>query len=146
MDRRTFIRKSCFSCGMLAGTGTLMTMLESCNSLSFIQAEPENDRIVIPESAFLQDETMKIVRSASLKYDVLLLKEPEGRYKALFLKCTHIGNPLLPDKKGVSCNLHGSRFDLDGKVTQGPALRDLVRFKVETEQQNIVIFINENRN
>jgi Rieske Fe-S protein len=45
--------------------------------------------------------------------------------KALSLMCTHQQCPVKPDAQGFLCPCHGSRFDQDGRVLNGPAEVDL---------------------
>lgn len=53
--------------------------------------------------------------------NVLVLRDAEG-FRALSLVCTHLGciNQRQPSGEFV-CPCHGSRFDAEGRVTQGPA-------------------------
>ncbi len=46
---------------------------------------------------------------------------------ALSAVCTHLGciTRHLADEKAIACPCHGSRFDLEGNVTHGPAPRPL---------------------
>jgi glycine/D-amino acid oxidase-like deaminating enzyme/nitrite reductase/ring-hydroxylating ferredoxin subunit len=54
-------------------------------------------------------------------------KEPNGATHAVGAKCTHMGCYVHFNKaeKTWDCPCHGSRFDLDGRVIQGPATKDL---------------------
>ena len=45
--------------------------------------------------------------------------------------CTHRECLLTASGGGFRCRCHGSTFALEGKVTRGPARRDLPRFAVE---------------
>jgi Rieske Fe-S protein len=49
---------------------------------------------------------------------------------ALDLTCTHLGCSLNLTPSHISCPCHGSRFDLRGRVLQGPADRRLLRLEV----------------
>lgn len=49
---------------------------------------------------------------------------------ALDLTCTHLGCSLNLTPSHIACPCHGSRFDLRGRVLQGPADRRLPRLKV----------------
>lgn len=44
---------------------------------------------------------------------------------ALSLVCTHLGCVVKETGKGFECPCHGSKFDVNGKVTGGPAPRPL---------------------
>lgn len=55
-----------------------------------------------------------------------LLREGESVY-ALSLVCTHLGCSVTVTADGLACPCHGSRFDRQGRVLQGPADRPLPR-------------------
>jgi len=57
---------------------------------------------------------------------------------AYLLKCTHADAQLIPSGDSYHCSLHGSRFDLDGKVRKGPASKDLQRYPA-VESDGVVI-------
>lgn len=53
--------------------------------------------------------------------------------------CTHRRCKLAIAAAGFQCDCHGSTFTLEGKVTAGPANRDLPRFAVEKDEHGHLI-------
>ncbi|MFF0146687.1 SDR family NAD(P)-dependent oxidoreductase [Amycolatopsis sulphurea] len=53
----------------------------------------------------------------------------DGGLHAVSLRCTHLGCFVRfnPDERSWDCPCHGSRFDVDGAVLEGPATRPLRR-------------------
>jgi len=69
-----------------------------------------------------------------------VLIHTESGFSALSLVCTHLGCSVSGDEQGFACPCHGSRFDLDGKVMQGPATKPLVSLRIEvTEDNNLIL-------
>lgn len=60
-----------------------------------------------------------------------------GAVFAVSLICTHVGCTVCWNAAETTwdCPCHGSRFDPDGTVLQGPAVRDLRRFDVSNEDR-----------
>ena len=55
---------------------------------------------------------------------------------ALSSVCTHKGCKVrVADDLSFFCKCHKSTFDKDGRVTKGPAKRDLPRIPVATDEQ-----------
>ncbi|MBF0372768.1 MAG: FAD-dependent oxidoreductase [Alphaproteobacteria bacterium] len=56
-------------------------------------------------------------------------RDPQGALHLVSHVCTHMGCHLRWNAAELSwdCPCHGSRFDVDGRVVQGPAVRDLER-------------------
>src|SRR5690348_11581609 len=61
--------------------------------------------------------------------DVMLLREQDGSFVALDLKCTHAGCIVNwpPDQNNFKCPCHGGEYDTNGKVVKGPPPRPLNR-------------------
>jgi nitrite reductase/ring-hydroxylating ferredoxin subunit len=60
-------------------------------------------------------------------------RDASGALHAVSARCTHLGCIVHfnDEECAWECPCHGSRFDVDGKVMQGPALRPLDQYEVE---------------
>lgn len=139
MQRRTFLKSSCNACLLLAG-GLIMPALSSCGpgAYSVFNTEIREDRMEVPDNAFVKGPLV-LVRPKGWYYSIALRKKEDGSYSALLLKCTHQDNQLNASSDGYSCSLHGSAFNQDGRVTNGPAERALKSYPVTIENHQIVI-------
>jgi Rieske Fe-S protein len=65
---------------------------------------------------------------------------------AMTMICTHQGCTInAPSGGRFSCPCHGSQFDRNGAVLQGPATRPLQHFAVEIDAMgNIIVHTNTN--
>ena len=54
-------------------------------------------------------------------------RDQDGQIHAVPAKCPHLGCQLEwnPDELSWDCPCHGSRFDVDGRLLEGPAQTDL---------------------
>jgi glycine/D-amino acid oxidase-like deaminating enzyme/nitrite reductase/ring-hydroxylating ferredoxin subunit len=61
-------------------------------------------------------------------------REGDGTVHAVSATCTHLACLVHwnPAERSWDCPCHGSRFAVDGRVLQGPAVRDLPRFDLST--------------
>ncbi len=70
-----------------------------------------------------------------------LLIHAESGFTALSLTCTHLGCTVEANEKGFACPCHNSSFDIDGNVTQGPAVKPLQVLRIEiTDNGTIKVF------
>jgi cytochrome b6-f complex iron-sulfur subunit len=66
-----------------------------------------------------------------------------GGVYALSAVCTHLGciTRYVADESAIACPCHGSRYDLSGNVTHGPASSPLPPLRVElTKDGKLVIY------
>ena len=64
--------------------------------------------------------------SRTVLHDVpALLVHSQAGFSALSLVCTHLGCTVESHADGFACPCHGSRFDLQGNVSRGPAGKPL---------------------
>jgi nitrite reductase/ring-hydroxylating ferredoxin subunit len=88
------------------------------------------DRIT-PAEASSADEVPpgegRVVRDGVGKIGVF--REEDGTVHAVSLRCTHLGCLLRYNgaERSWDCPCHGSRFDVDGTVLEGPAVNPLER-------------------
>jgi cytochrome b6-f complex iron-sulfur subunit len=69
---------------------------------------------------------------------IFLYRERKG-VKALSAICTHLGCTLIHTENGFRCPCHGSCYDLEGKVTTGPAPANLAWFKLSQNWDGALI-------
>ncbi len=84
-------------------------------------------RLKIPEKSL---ESLKNGEGAVVKYngrDAAVYKDENGKIHAVSPNCSHLGCRLSfnPELKSWDCPCHGSRFDVDGRVIDNPALKSL---------------------
>jgi len=67
-------------------------------------------------------------------------RDPAGQLHAVSSNCTHLGCRLRWNSAEISwdCHCHGSRFDRDGSVLNGPAVQPLERINVAADDQDPV--------
>ena len=71
----------------------------------------------------------------------LLRRATNGELSAVTLTCSHQGCAVSKRRDELVCPCHGSRFDLHGEVTQGPATRPLTTYRVELDGQIAVVHL-----
>lgn len=122
----------------MVALGGISGMATSCSSYSVFKTKAVEGKIRIPLSEFTID-TDKIIRTPEIAFDILVRKQTDGSYKALIMRCTHQDWALNPGKKSIHCTLHGSQFDLDGKVLNGPAEKPLQTLKTSIENEFLIL-------
>jgi Rieske Fe-S protein len=136
--RRTFIKNTCTACLGYAVLGIQFSQLAGCAPLPIYTTNFNNKTVAVPLSSFVKSPLV-IVRDKRVPFDILLAKNSEKEFLAIYLKCTHRENPVTATKNGLFCASHGSRFTLDGKVLKGPALKPLLQFTVKPNESNLII-------
>lgn len=119
--------------------GTFSSLLQSCAGAKvFVATADTEGKISVPLTIFAESHS-RIIRVEKLAYDILLVKKTEEQYNALLMRCTHQDWGLTANARGLSCSLHGSTFDLDGQITNGPASDALKKFKVNKQNDQLII-------
>lgn len=71
---------------------------------------------------------------------VLVIHDEDG-FSALSLLCTHLGCPVKENSQGFECPCHGSRFNEDGTVQNGPTKAPLRSLQIQlTDQGHLKLF------
>lgn len=134
MDRQEFFRLI----GIGVGSMTLANSLSSCESKA-------------DDAALLSDALDMTIQLDDARYTDLLKKGfyvvvnnrvivanvQANQFVAASPKCTHEGTTLAfqANSNSFYCALDGSRYDLTGKVLNGPATLPLTLYKVSNDQK-----------
>ncbi|MBC7383255.1 MAG: Rieske (2Fe-2S) protein [Bacteroidia bacterium] len=146
MNRSTFIKQGCISC---LGISLGMSLFNSCKSIHYVNGKMSENNLSIPITEFSEpnkkgNDTYRkyiLVKHESLQYPICVYRISGNDYKALWLRCSHQGAELQVSGDTLVCLAHGSEFDNSGKVTNGPADKDLRTFitYLKNEHLNIVL-------
>ncbi|MGC4056601.1 MAG: Rieske (2Fe-2S) protein [Chitinophagaceae bacterium] len=140
MERRAFIKASCSIC-LLGFAGLSLHSLPALaagKNKVFKTTVNDKNELEIPAAIFAES-TLQIIRVKGWEYDVALHRKEDGTYAAFLMKCTHMDNQVAVTGDGFVCNMHGSRYDKEGNVLNGPAELPLTQYKTRIEQDTIII-------
>lgn len=145
MNRIQFLRTCGASCLGLSA----LTLLESCNSAYYAQKPVVRDKSIVVAKTEFQQVTKKgtsirpfiLVKLENQNFPIYLYRVNDAEYTAVLMKCTHQGNELNAHDGYLTCPAHGSEYDKTGKVTEGPAEKNLTAFKVTSDVENVYILI-----
>ncbi len=72
---------------------------------------------------------------------VFIVRAREGYLYAVSAVCTHLGCIVnwKPEDGTIACPCHGSKFDREGNVLDGPAPRPLLHFAMTLDEQGQLI-------
>ena len=145
INRHDFLK----TCGMAClSTSVLTATLTSCASTYYAQAPRlKGWAIQISKKEFDLDAGGKrqrpfmVVELKNQAHPIYLRRIDANSFTAVLMQCTHQGNDLNAHDGYLSCPAHGSEYDTDGRVTEGPAEDSLKRYTVTTDEQYIYINI-----
>ncbi len=142
MDRKEFFKTCGYAC--LSGVA-ISTLFTSCNATSHLDLESQNSQLAVNESEFEMVKKGKtnyrkyvLVHTTSLPFPICLFRN-DGVYTALLLKCSHQGAELQVFGDRIVCPAHGSEFNKNGGVEEGPAIDSLQSFPTEIKNGQIII-------
>lgn len=136
MDRRDFCRKApALSAGIALGAATLP--LSACAGMTYLT--PRGSALELVVAAADVPASGAMVQRPDMERPVYLRPDGDGGYTALLARCTHRG--CQPDAVAdrLVCPCHGSEFDLQGRVLEGPADQPLTRYAVRLEGTDLVV-------
>ncbi len=143
MNRRRFIQASCTACLSAAALGGL---LSSCKTTKYISGKLGADGLFVNTDEFKVGKkggenyrAYIIVRNDALQYPICVYRITDSEYRALWMQCTHQGAELQASGDFLQCPAHGSEFSSRGKLTNGPADRDLRTFPVTVTKNELFI-------
>ena len=141
MNRRHFIKNSCVACmGAVAASG----FLSACSTTRYVPGKIEKDGISVDPQEFVLKDKGKyrsyiVIRNDALLFPICLYRLSETDYSALWMQCSHQGAELAVSGDKLQCPAHGSEYSNRGKVTGGPADRDIRSFPVSIIDNQVFI-------
>jgi Rieske Fe-S protein len=143
MNRRTFTKNACLMC---LGATLAPSILSGCQATHYATGTFERNGISVLKSEFTylkkdqqQFRSYIIIRNDQLQFPIYLYRFSDDKYSALLMKCTHQGAELSAAGDHLHCPSHGSEFDNNGTMTQGPAEKNLRSFKVTINTDKLLI-------
>lgn len=128
LSRRDFIKLSTHA---LFGLSGLLGLGGLIRYFSFLPA-PES-----PTEYDLGEAANYPAGSRTIRRDIpAVIDNRDGVIVAYGLTCTHLGCIVEEDRDGFACPCHGSLYDADGAVLQGPAQKPLKKLRVEVLENN----------
>jgi len=141
ISRRHFL-ENLIKIGALGVVGSgVMACASGGLPLMMGQEENEQIRIRLSEATALNlpDGAISLATTEQGELNIVVLKIAENEFVALSMICTHLGCRVRKARDGFACPCHGSRYDLQGKVINGPAAKSLMSFPVRREGEELVI-------
>ena len=137
MNREEFIKVCGFSC---AGFITSSLLLQGCTGIKYLNADINGDFMEIPMNAFKDESNSDfrdylVVENDRLSYPIAVFRHSSIMYTALLMRCTHKGTELRVFGDVLECPAHGSEFNQNGSVQNGPANNELRAFPVLIESE-----------
>ena len=80
--------------------------------------------------------------SAMLSGKVIAIRTGGSKFIALNITCTHKKCDVEFDGSGFECPCHGSTYDKSGKVTNGPATKNLKSYKTSYNEAENTLTVN----
>ncbi len=133
ISRRDFIHLA--SRGLLGLSG-IMGIAGMIRFMSYEPPPPPPKRYEIgPESDYpLNSRTV-------VSYIPALIIHNEQGFEAIGMVCTHLGCTVEAKADGFVCPCHGSRYNSEGQVTNGPAQSALATLKIElTKDGKLIVY------
>jgi cytochrome b6-f complex iron-sulfur subunit len=147
MKRRQFIKTSCLGVVGCIGGGSLL--LSACGTAAYYaKFQLAEKRLSVAKTEFqyttkkgdLRERNFVLLKPPGVAFPISLYRSPEG-YTACLMRCTHQACEVEVQGSRYACPCHGSEFDVQGTVLNGPADQPLQTFKIEEDAQYVYILL-----
>ena len=144
-SRRDFLKKSTAVLGVGAVVTSSAQLACIPSTAPAMKAQLTNHRInfetAIPELVQIGDGVK--LEHNDLEYPILLIKTSESSFAALSTECMHLGCQVRMQRTVLRCPCHGSVYDLNGGVLNGPTERPLNSFPVQIHGSQVEILVTQ---
>jgi Rieske Fe-S protein len=144
LARRAFLERSGGVVGLVAAAGLCQGCAWFHKRDIQVRAGPAARAVAVSLAAYpALREPGGFVRVAGPEGDlrIIVLRRPDRTLVALSMRCTHWGCDIdwEAGPGELVCTCHGSRFDVTGKVLEGPADEALASFVVVEEGDTVSV-------
>ena len=122
---------------------SVASMISCSPTIPGYQVKFSGNNIQVPVAGFI-NTNYNIVSDEGSAFDILLVKDSQLAYRAMYLQCPY-DKKLLDVFSGqalVICPVCHSVFDFDGAVKKGPAANPLMKFATELNTDQTLVRIN----
>jgi Rieske Fe-S protein len=153
-SRREFFIKSAEAAALFSTAGIVSTMIDSCGGnnpygpsnvsmLKTIQGTVVNNEITInigTSSPVGNKNTRALIIYNNGNEAILVEHNSDDTFRVISGICTHQGCIVSEfDGSDFVCPCHGSKYDLNGNVVQGPAATKLREYLSRLENDSLII-------
>lgn len=139
LARRAFLqRMGRASAGALCGVA--VPALASCGGARYATAARTGGALRVEEAAFGPDDAVLVENPLDAR-PIFLWRAGDGTYVAVSTRCAHRGCQVRRQGPRLACPCHGSEYELDGDLLEGPADRPLRRFPTRVRDGAVVIVL-----
>jgi len=141
MERRKFFRNFAIGGSLLL---TAPVLFNSCSNDELPEDNNNNNNNTGGITVDLNDPAyaaLKTVGGYAYKGEIIVIRSTETVYLALSKVCTHSGCTVTynSSSKDVPCPCHGSKFNTEGTVLNGPAASPLKKYDVKLNSNILTI-------
>ena len=144
MNRKRFIKV----CGWAGLGATFPVAFGACSSAHYVQSTVHQGVLAVSLQEFINEDDKSqefrlyiMVQAPDLKFPVAVYRISHAHYNAIWTECTHKRCEVNPHPGALVCPCHGSEFDDQGNVLEGPAEQNLKTFKTTSDEKNLYIHL-----
>lgn len=127
-----------FVCQLSGGVLGALPLVSACAPFYYVGGGIENGRLVVSLADFGAGP-FALVDAPNLPMPIYLYRHEDGSFTAVLTRCMHRGCQVEPTAGHLVCPCHGSEYDNAGAILKGPTQFPLIRFPVETQNEQIYI-------
>lgn len=136
--RREFLQQAQRAALGACIAGAMPALMTGCASVPIVGAVGTDGMVRVPFTA-LDKAGRALVEVPGLDLPIFLRRVAGQAPVALSTRCMHRGCEVEPSADRLVCPCHGSEYDLQGAVLQGPTTLPLQRFTARETSDAIVI-------
>lgn len=143
LNRRDFLKRSTGFIGAASMVSAASQVGCIPSTAPAIRAELSENKIAvntaIPELSRVGDGVK--LENDALEYPLLFIRKTGSTFVAVSTECTHLGCQVRMQRTVLRCPCHGSAYDLEGNVLNGPTEHPLRRYNIRMKGEIAEILV-----